>query len=291
VKTSKHNDVAREETRRLQIVEAIADDLPRVESTARLEARIDVEIPDGNGTVLVGSDAHIWPGPPTTAMSSFVWACKNLNPTIVCLNGDVLDGATISRFPRDSWAPRPNLVEELAACQAQLRAIRKASPDAEHIWTRGNHDARWEKALAGKVPEFEGIAGTRLADHFPDWQHCEVLELPGCTIKHRFGGGAGAARSNALKAGRSYVTGHLHALQVCALTDLQGTRFGVDTGTLAAVNGPQFAYCEHAPRDWRAGWVLLTWQGGRLIYPEPALVTDEQAGEFSFRGQLHTVER
>jgi hypothetical protein len=241
------------------------------------------------GTVLVGSDAHVWPGPPTTAMASFVWACKNLKPTIVCLNGDVLDGATISRFPRADWTWRPTLAEELTACQTQLDIIRKASPKAQHIFVKGNHDARWEKALAGKVPEFEGIAGSRLADHFPDWQHCEVLELPGCTIKHRFGGGANAARNNALKAGRSYVTGHLHSLQIHALTDLQGTRFGIDTGTLAAVNGPQFAYCEHNPRDWRAGWVLLTWSKGKLIYPEPAIVTDEQAGEFSFRGQLYSV--
>jgi hypothetical protein len=202
-----------------------------------------------NGTVLVGSDAHIWPGPPTTAMRSLVWACKKLKPAVVCLDGDVLDGATISRFGRDSWQPRPTLAEELGACHVQLGAIRKAAPRAVRIRTRGNHCARFEKALADKLPEFEGIAGTRLAEHFPGWAECEVLELPGCTVKHRFGGGAGAARSNALKAGRSYVTGHLHRLQVTALTDLNGTRFGVDTGML---EGPQFAYCERSPRDWRA---------------------------------------
>lgn len=239
-----------------------------------------------NGTVLVGSDAHVWPGKPTAAMASFVWAARHLKPAVICLNGDVLDGATISRFGRDSWAPRPTLAEELAACQEQLKLIQQAAPRATRIITRGNHDARFEKALAGKVPEFEGIAGTRLADHFPDWAHCEVLELPGCTIKHRFGGGAGAARNNALKAGRSYVTGHLHSLNVTALTDLNGTRFGVDTGMLAAVDGPQFAYCERSPRDWRAGWVLLTWRDGKLLWPEVAMVVDEAAGAFSWRGKV-----
>jgi hypothetical protein len=96
-----------------------------------------------NGTVLVGSDAHIWPGPPTTAMTSFVWAAKKLKPDIVCMNGDVLDGATISRFPRANWSPRPTLAEELGACQQQLRVIRKAAPRAARIWVKGNHDDRF----------------------------------------------------------------------------------------------------------------------------------------------------
>jgi hypothetical protein len=33
-----------------------------------------------NGTVLVGSDAHIWRGEPTTAMASFLWAARKLKP-------------------------------------------------------------------------------------------------------------------------------------------------------------------------------------------------------------------
>jgi hypothetical protein len=243
-----------------------------------------------NGTVLVGSDAHIWPGPPTTAMTSFVWACSKLKPDIVCLDGDVLDGATISRFPRADWASLPMLAEELGACQEQLGVIRKAAPRAKRIWVRGNHDARFEKALANKVPEFEGVAGMSLADHFPDWQHCKVLELPGCTVKHRWLGGAGAARNNALRSGRSYVTGHLHSLQVSALTDLGGTRFGVDTGTLAAVNGSQFAYCENSPRDWRAGWALLTFANGLLLWPEIATVASEADGGWSWRGQIYSTD-
>jgi hypothetical protein len=72
-----------------------------------------------SGTVLVGSDAHIWPGPPTTAMRSFVWACRKLKPDVVCLNGHALDGTTISRFLRDDCSC-VRLAEELAACQELL---------------------------------------------------------------------------------------------------------------------------------------------------------------------------
>src|SRR5262249_11509992 len=37
-------------------------------------SRIPVSIP--NGVVLVGSDAHIWPGGPSTAMRAFVRFCR-----------------------------------------------------------------------------------------------------------------------------------------------------------------------------------------------------------------------
>jgi len=54
-------------------------------------------------------------------------------------------------------------------------------------------------------------------------------------------------------------------LQVTAVSDLGGTRYGVDTGTLADPYGPQFSYCERAPRAYRSGWVFLTYQDGNLL--------------------------
>jgi hypothetical protein len=33
-----------------------------------------------NGTALIDNDAHIWPGKPTTAMASFLWAARKLKP-------------------------------------------------------------------------------------------------------------------------------------------------------------------------------------------------------------------
>lgn len=50
--------------------------------TARKPAgHIDVRsIALENGTALVGSDAHIWPGKPITAMASFLWVARKLKP-------------------------------------------------------------------------------------------------------------------------------------------------------------------------------------------------------------------
>ena len=70
-----------------------------------------------DGVVLIGSDAHYWPGEASTAHRAFVKFCKELKPDAVVLNGDVLDGASVSRHPPIGWENRPTLVDEIIACQ------------------------------------------------------------------------------------------------------------------------------------------------------------------------------
>ena len=53
-----------------------------------------------NGTVIVFSDAHFWPGIRTTAFKGLLWAIREFKPKAVINNGDAFDGASISRFPR-----------------------------------------------------------------------------------------------------------------------------------------------------------------------------------------------
>jgi hypothetical protein len=103
--------------------------------------RIDLEIDDG--VILVGSDAHVMPGEPTTAMYAFECAIKHFKKELraVILNGDVLDGATISRHPSIGWEKKPTLIEELTAVQEQLARLRDSGGNGpEYIWTLGNHD-------------------------------------------------------------------------------------------------------------------------------------------------------
>lgn len=59
--------------------------------------RLHLDVMDG--VVLVGSDAHYWPGVISTAHRAFVRACELLKPVAVVMNGDMLDGASISRHP------------------------------------------------------------------------------------------------------------------------------------------------------------------------------------------------
>lgn len=245
-----------------------------------------------NGTVLIGSDAHYWPGKPSTAHRAFVLFAGKRSPThapdLVIMNGDVIDAATISRHPPIGWEKSPSIERELDTAADRLSEIEKASPAARHIWTLGNHDARFETRIASLIPELKGVKGVSLKDHFPAWEPAWSVELPGVIVKHRFKGGAHAAYNNAVSSGRSIVTGHLHAANVTAYTDYNGTRWGVDGGTMADPTGPQFTgYTEDNPLNWREGFVVLTFKNGKLLWPE--LVTVVKPGVVNWRGELINV--
>lgn len=85
------------------------------------------------------------------------------------------------------------------------------------------------------------------------------------------------------------VTGHLHALQVRPWTDYRGTRYAVDTGTLACPTGEQFTYSEDSPANHRSGFAVLTFHKGKLLPPELLEVVDEEEGMICFRGQIVRV--
>ena len=241
-----------------------------------------------SGLILIGSDAHYWTDEVTTAHKAFVKLIGDLKPKIVVLNGDVVDGARISRHAPLGWERRPTLVGELKACEERLVEIEETAPNAERIWTIGNHDQRFENRLASQAPEFEGVPGFTLKEHFPYWKHALSSWVNDDTvIKHRFKGGIHATHNNTLWSGRSIVTGHLHSLKVTPFDDYDGTRWGVDTGTLADTYGPQFGYTEDNPVNWRSGFVVLTYHKGKLLWPEIAYVIDKE--HCSFRGTLFKI--
>jgi len=254
-----------------------------IEHAARLHINVE------NGTVLIGSDAHYWPGLVTPAHRAFVHFCRKLKPAAVVMNGDVLDGAGISRHPSIGWENKPSLIEEIDACTERLDEIEQAAPKAEKIWTLGNHDARFESRLANVAPEYAKIHGVHLKDHFPYWTPCwSVWINDDVVIKHRWKGGIHATHNNTVNSGKSIVTGHLHSLKVTPWTDYTGTRWGVDTGTLAAPGGPQFIdYTEDNPVNWRAGFAVLTFYEGELLDPETVRVRDDNT--VVFRGEVHRV--
>nr|WP_087475456.1 hypothetical protein [Nitrospira cf. moscoviensis SBR1015] len=253
------------------------------------EGRIHRTVKDG--VILIGSDAHYWPGIISTAHRAFVRACKEFKPRIVVMNGDVLDGASISRHPPIGWESRPSLIQEIETCQERLEEIRRASEGADHIWPLGNHDGRFSQRLAMQAPEYARVNGTKLRDHFPEWEPCWSVWLnESVVVKHRGRGGIHAPHNNTVNAGLSIVTGHLHSLKVTPWTDYTGSRWGVDTGTLAQVYGPQFnSYMEDGFRSWRSGFAVLTFHEGELLWPELVHVRDEERGIVEFRGKIWHV--
>ncbi len=269
----------------------VAPEHPNARGTrvgAEHAARLHHKVHDG--VVLVGSDAHIWPGPMTTAMRAFIKFCKDMRPAAVVLNGDVMDFPRISRHPPIGWESHPTVAEEIEAAQEQLHKIELATPKScKLFWTLGNHDARFETRLATQAPEYAKIHGVHLKDHFPSWNACwSVWISDTVVIKHRYKGGIGATRANTLNSGMSMVTGHLHSSKVTPFTDYRETRYGVDTGCLASPSHPAFTdYTEDGPKDWRSGFGVLTFKGGKLLMPEIVQVWSDDAVQF--RGEVIKV--
>ena len=262
--------------------------------------RPDIYIPDertqcdinlDNGVIIVGSDCHYNPKYITTAHRAFVQCVKHLKPKYVILNGDLFDFATISAHHRIGWQHHPTVKEELEETQERLADIEAVRPaGCKLLITIGNHDLRFSGKLSNVLPQYEGIKGFDIADHTPLWKWYWSIMVNGtCMIKHRWHNGIHAVYNNILKSGTSFVSGHLHSLKVTPWTDYTGTRYGVDTGTMACVKDQQFIYAENNPLNWRSGFAVLTFNNGRLMPPELAEVVDEDKGLYYFRGQVMKV--
>jgi hypothetical protein len=243
-----------------------------------------------DGIVLVGSDAHYWPGEPSTAHRGFVRFCREYEPAAVILNGDVIDACAISRHPPINWESRPTVQQEIETAQDRLHEIEMAMPrGCRRVWTLGNHDSRFETRLATVAPEFAKVAGVHLKDHFPNWQPAwSAWVNDDVVIKHRFKGGVHATHNNTVASGKTMVTGHLHSAKVTPYTDYNGDRYGVDTGCLADPESAAFmGYTEDSPKNWRSAFGVLTFVDGRLLFPELAVVLEP--GRIQFRGKIINV--
>jgi hypothetical protein len=238
-----------------------------------------------DGHILIGSDSHYWPGVDSVAHDAFLEFCREFKPKVVIKNGDEADFPTISRHAPIAWETRPKPAEEIDNLKAMLGEIEKTAKGARFIWPLGNHDSRFETRLATVAPEYANVHGVHLKDNFPKWEPCWAAFVnQDVVVKHRYKSGIHAPHNNTLWAGRTMVTGHLHALKVQPISDYNGTRWGVDTGTMAAPYGPQFYnYTEMNPLNWRAGFVLLTFIKGKLLWPE--LVWVSGPGTVQFRGK------
>lgn len=286
-------------SRRTRIQEARSMVLPASGTHAKYtvtvpenKIRIQVELDDG--IFVVFSDAHYWPGLRSTAHAALVKLLPEIKPKLLIANGDILDGATISRHDRIGYEVRPSVRQELEAVQDALGELQGACKGAgtKFIRTIGNHCIRFDSRLGNELPQYEGLPGMTLDDHLPGWVSAWSVMinesgLHPVMIKHRWHNGIHAIYNNTLKGGVSIWTGHLHALDVKRWSDYRGTRYGVDTGTLADPWGPQFNYMEDNARNWRSGWAVGTIKDGKLLPPELCEVVDQN--HVWFRGQLIEV--
>ena len=86
------------------------NDYKKTEQTVGNTRRgMDIE----KGRVIVFSDAHFWPDHTTTAFKALLEMIKEFKPTAIVCNGDALDGASISRFPRMDWSKLPENMDDI----------------------------------------------------------------------------------------------------------------------------------------------------------------------------------
>lgn len=250
------------------------------------QVRVPIALEDGS--IVVASDCHYWPGLISTAHRGLIHVLKELKPAYFVLNGDGFDGARVSRHAPLGWDHTPSPVEELQAIEEREAEIMSASPETKLFWTLGNHDQRFEMKLASQASEMKGISGFCLKDHLPHWTFAMSIWVnDNLVIKHRFKGGVHATHNNTVNSGMSICTGHLHSLKVTPFTDYNGTRFGIDSGTLADPSGPQFRYGEDNPFNHRSGFVILSFHKGKLLWPEIVRVVDQD--HIEFRGKIIKV--
>ncbi len=266
-----------------------------LQTTQGWTKRLNLEIEYGK--VAIFSDAHYMPGPASVAHRGLVKLITELQPDVVIGNGDLLDGASISRHPPLGWnGPKVKVADELKAVSERLgevsAAARKANRKVKLYRTRGNHDARFDIMLATHAAAFEGVKGFSLQDHIPEWQESMSImvndgsgETP-TMIKHRWHNGIHATYNNLLKGGAHIVTGHLHRLKVEAWGDYRGRRYAVDTGTLADIDHEEFEYTEDNAVPWGSGFAVLTFHKHKLLPPEIAEVMDNT---IVFRGEVYKV--
>jgi len=229
---------------------------------------------------VIGSDLHIWDGDPPLIYKAFVKVCKSLKPDGIILNGDIIDGARISRHPSVRGSKAPKIEKEIETAKKWLKML----PKTKHrLWTMGNHDVRIDNYVASNANELDGYIMS-LQEHFTDWEIAWAFELNNTVeIRHRFRGGIHAGWNNALHGGISMVTGHTHQLQMTAMRDRNGSRWGIETGTLADPFGPQFQYAEGSPSRSQMGFVVINFdEDGNLMPPE---LCEMIRGRPVFRGQ------
>lgn len=95
-------------------------------------------------TILIGSDFHDVEIDPF-AERMFVEAARQIQPDVVCINGDLFDLPEFSRHPKD---PREwDVVGRINRGLSTIAAIRDAAPDSQIDLIEGNHEARLLKFL------------------------------------------------------------------------------------------------------------------------------------------------
>lgn len=224
---------------------------------------IDLDLKLPRGTIVVGSDIHI-PFQDDKAIDAFVNFCKNKQPEVIVLNGDVLDFYMLSRFTKGEGR---NPMEEVTLCQALFKRLRNTCPDSLIYYVLGNHEARLEKNILAKAPELASLVEDvftilRTGDY--GIRGCASLTLNNTVVfKHGTLLGNKSGLSAIKEMENSYMsgcTGHTHRL--CKYIARKAGRkfFWIETGCLCDLN-PEYVI----QPNWQQGFAVLAIKDSKVV--------------------------
>lgn len=177
----------------------------------------------GAQRVLRLSDIH-YPFHDESALQAAIEYGIKGDPTILLLDGDIIDCHDLSTFEKD---PRKRYAEvELEMIGAEIEQFRKVFPKARIIWKEGNHEYRLQRYLMRCAPQLFGLPGMDIpgmitmacgpnAMQGVEWvSEKRVIQIGNlaCLHGHEFqgGGGVNPARWLFLRTGENAVCGHFH---------------------------------------------------------------------------------
>ncbi len=210
--------------------------------------------------VAVLSDIHI-PYHDHGALAIAMAFLREWQPSVIVLNGDILDFHEVSSHPKE----RHNVItfqDEIDEGRQFLRVLRHDHPRARICYTMGNHENRIERYLTNHAPELSSVTSLSL---------CTLLDLPDLAIEFfdarekvamhgvEFFHGSiirkdagNSVRAHVAKRGGSVVMGHTHRMATVARRDKHGTAWGIENGHLS---NPDPSWC--LDPDWQQGFTTL----------------------------------
>ena len=126
-------------------------------------------------TMMVASDFHDKETDPF-ALEVFLETCKSVQPSVICLAGDVYDHYEFSRFDKDprGW----DAAGRLAWVRDNLfRPLRSLCPDSQVDLLAGNHEHHLLRHMAERTPELRTILSDFMGLSFADLLGLREFEI------------------------------------------------------------------------------------------------------------------
>lgn len=189
------------------------------------------------------SDIH-FPYYDKKALNAAIHYLESWEPDCILLNGDIIDCYQLSNFDRD---PRNRSFKyELDMLRSFITQLRDRWPNAKIIFKTGNHEARYEKRILQRVPEFVDLElfkfetiisakefGIDVVDNKRIIQLGKLNIIHGHELTRGIASPVNPARGFFLKTKANVLGGHHHQTSDHSESDLNGKIIGAwSTGCL-----------------------------------------------------------